>query len=36
LLAFLETAYRAAADLGRWDRSALEGPPGVPKVSRTL
>lgn len=24
LLEFLETTYRAAADLGRWDRSALE------------
>ena len=34
LLAFLETTYAAAADLGRWDREALEceiGKPGVPR-----
>ena len=24
LATFLETTYRAAADLGRWDRAALE------------
>lgn len=28
LLAFLESTYRVAADLGRWDRDALERPPG--------
>jgi len=27
LLAFLDTTYAAAADLGRWDRRALERPP---------
>jgi hypothetical protein len=27
LFAFLETTYAAAADLGRWDRRALERPP---------
>jgi hypothetical protein len=26
LLEFLESTYRAAADLGRWDRPALERP----------
>ena len=32
LLAFLESTYRAAAELGRWDRPALErrGEPGPP------
>jgi hypothetical protein len=30
LTAFLETTYRAAAELGDWDRSALECAPGVP------
>src|SRR5690606_9359442 len=30
LLAFLESAYVAAADLGRWDRPALEWPSGTP------
>ena len=28
LLGFLESTYRAAADLGGWDRAALERPPG--------
>jgi len=28
LLEFLRATYRAAADLGRWDRAALERPPG--------
>jgi hypothetical protein len=36
LLAFLESTYRAAADLGRWDRPALECAPGVPRVPRRL
>lgn len=31
LLAFLESTYRAAADLGGWDRAALEGPMGIPR-----
>ena len=34
LLAFLTSTYEAAADLGRWDRAALEcaiGRPGVPR-----
>ncbi|MEA3017849.1 MAG: hypothetical protein QOI38_2571 [Sphingomonadales bacterium] len=34
LLAFLESSYAAAADLGRWDRAALDcarGRPGVPR-----
>jgi hypothetical protein len=30
LTAFLESTYQAAADLGGWDRPALECPPGVP------
>jgi hypothetical protein len=35
LLAFLRSTYEAAADLGGWDRSALEcalGEPGVPRA----
>ncbi len=35
LLAFLETTYAAAADLGGWDRQALDcaiGTPGVPRA----
>ncbi|HEY3695880.1 DUF5996 family protein [Phenylobacterium sp.] len=35
LLAFLQSTYEAAADLGRWDRAALEcdlGKPGIPRV----
>jgi hypothetical protein len=34
VLAFLQSTYEAAADLGRWDRSALEcdlGAPGLPR-----
>jgi hypothetical protein len=34
LLDFLESTYEAAADLGKWDRAALEceeGRPGVPR-----
>lgn len=30
LLAFLQDTYRAAADLGGWDRAALECPMGIP------
>lgn len=36
LLAFLETSYRAAADLAGWDRPALECAPGVPRVPRPI
>ena len=36
LLAFLESAYAAAADLARWDRAALECPPGQPRVPRQV
>lgn len=36
LLAFLDCTYRAAADLGNWDRSALEGPIGEPGRPRVL
>jgi hypothetical protein len=36
LLRFLETTYRAAADLGQWDRDALECAPGVPGIPRRL
>jgi hypothetical protein len=34
LLRFLASTYEAAADLGKWDRAALEcamGRPGVPR-----
>jgi hypothetical protein len=36
LLAFLETTYAAAADLGGWDRVALQCERGVPRVPRRL
>ena len=36
LMAFLESTYRAAADLGQWDRSALECPTGEPLRPRPL
>lgn len=36
LLAFLGSTYRAAADLGGWDRPALECAPGVPLRPRAL
>jgi hypothetical protein len=36
LLAFLQTTYEAAANLGGWDRAALECDPGVPCVPRPL
>jgi Family of unknown function (DUF5996) len=32
LLAFLQSTYEAAANLAKWDRSALECPLGVPGV----
>lgn len=36
LMAFLESSYRAAAELGRWDRQALECPTGEPLRPRPL
>ena len=36
LLAFLDTTYAAAADLGGWDRAALECAPGLPRVPRPV
>jgi len=36
LLAFLESTYEAAAELGGWDRAALECPPGRPGVPRPV
>ena len=36
LMAFLENTYRAAADLGGWDRDALEAPLGEPLRPRTV
>ena len=36
VLAFLTSTYEAAADLARWDREALEGPLGVPRVPRPV
>lgn len=36
LMAFLESTYRAAADLARWDRSELECAPGVPLRPRPM
>jgi hypothetical protein len=34
LMAFLKSTYRAAADLGAWDRAALECPTGKPRQPR--
>jgi hypothetical protein len=34
LLGFLQSTYRAAAELGGWDRAVLECPPGEPGVVR--
>lgn len=34
LLRFLESTYQAAADLGNWDRQALECAPGAPLAPR--
>jgi len=36
LMSFLDSTYRAAADLGGWDRAALECPLGVPRRPRQL
>jgi hypothetical protein len=36
LLSFLQSTYAAAADLGGWDRSALECAPGRPGVPRAI
>lgn len=36
LLAFLTTTYEAAANLGKWDRAALECPLGEPGVPRKV
>lgn len=36
LLAFLESSYRAAAELGGWDRPALECPRGEPHMPRVV
>ncbi|HEY0411854.1 MAG TPA: DUF5996 family protein [Allosphingosinicella sp.] len=36
LLAFLDTSYAAAADLGGWDRAALECKRGRPRVPREV
>jgi hypothetical protein len=36
LLAFLDSTYAAAADLGGWDRSALECARGAPRVPRRV
>jgi hypothetical protein len=36
LMSFLDSTYQAAADLGHWDRAALECPPGVPGRPRPV
>ena len=36
LLAFLESTYRAAADLGHWDRATLECALGAPRKPRAV
>ena len=36
LMEFLESTYRAAADLAGWDRAALECPVGRPLQPRPL
>jgi hypothetical protein len=35
-MTFLESTYSAAADLGGWDRAALECETGVPRRPRSL
>jgi hypothetical protein len=36
LLAFCQSSYDAAADLGGWDRAALECPLGRPRIPRVV
>jgi len=36
LLGFLQTTYEAAAQLGDWDRDALDCPQGTPRVPRVV
>jgi uncharacterized protein DUF5996 len=36
LLRFLESTYAAAADLGGWDRAALDCPLGTPRLPRAI
>ena len=36
LLEFLQSTYEAAADAAKWDRDALECPPGQPRVVRQV
>ncbi len=36
LMEFLQSTYDAAADLGRWDRAALECPPGAIETPRPV
>lgn len=36
LLGFLQTTYEAAAQLGDWDRDALDCPEGMPRVPRVV
>ncbi|MGM8887382.1 DUF5996 family protein, partial [Psychrobacter sp. 1U2] len=36
LMAFLQSTYEAAANLGDWDRDALECALGKPKVPRAI
>ncbi len=36
LMAFLESTYRAAADLGGWERHALECETGIPRQPRAI
>jgi hypothetical protein len=36
LLGFCQSTYDAAADLGNWDRAALECPLGVPRRPRQV
>ena len=36
LMEFLQSTYEAAADLGKWDRAALECPLGEPRTARAV
>ena len=36
LLDFLQSTYEAAAEAGKWDRAALECPPGIPRLPRPI
>jgi hypothetical protein len=36
LLTFLQSSYEAAANAGGWERAALDCPPGIPGIPRSV